>query len=122
MKLYLAGSSADARGIAVMASLLRLREFEVVSTWHEQPELFKKMRADELWDRCFTELESAHALLIFPSATARPLRGALVEFGFALALGMECFVIGEHEGDWVAAATTHPYASIGEWLDVMGGN
>lgn len=101
--IYLAGSSRDAEIIEEEAQLLQERGHRVISTWHHDAPHFDQMSKSLLWEICTQQVAAADACVVYPPYGDKPLRGAIFEAGFAVALRKKLIIVMPklHVGDWI---------------------
>ena len=107
MKVYLAGPYQWKDQIIGYANAARAVGIEITSFWLEEPH-DSKIQLKDLPEeehtayalRDLRDIDAADALVLFavpPTDTPIPRAGRHVEFGYALAQGLEIFVVGGKE-------------------------
>lgn len=103
MKIYLAAKYFRNPEMRDVKEILQKENIEVISSWIEGNQLDEVFLSIEernkIAKRDLTDLSKSEILLWFSETnTAKSIRGARhVEFGYALALGIPIYVIGEKE-------------------------
>lgn len=92
MKIYIA-SRASIPARAAMWRSWRDAGVEIVSTWIDEDGDGQTADFGELWHRISCEIASADRLVLYVEPDDLPLKGALVEVGMALAMGLPVFVV-----------------------------
>lgn len=125
MKIYLAGPYQHKDKIINYANAARAVGIEITSSWLEEPH-DSKIELKDLTEeqhatyalRDLRDIDVADALVLFavpPTDTPIPRAGRHVEFGYALAQGLEIVVVGGKENifhylPWVKHVATWPDA------------
>lgn len=92
LKLYVASrASIPARG--AMWRALRAAGANIVSSWIDEDGEGQTDCFGELWTRIEAEVRGCDRLVLYAEPDDFPLKGALVEVGMALALGIPVFIV-----------------------------
>lgn len=90
------------------------RGINLFPTWLTLPDAVPDKA--QLWLTCISEVKAADAFLLYlePEDT---LRGAIVEYGAALASGIPCFIVGVDLNARVRSFWFHPLTQLHPTLD-----
>jgi hypothetical protein len=109
--LYVA-SRASIAARALMWRTMRLRGFNIVSSWIDEAGAGETLDYSDLWARVIEEIGRARAVVLYAEPDDFPLKGALVEIGAAL--GMRKPIVVCLPGVDVAPRSARP---IGSWIN-----
>lgn len=104
LNVYLAGHTQDVENLRALAkTLTKARGFPKIQCTSRWLDLVGKVDptpalSHTFWDMDFSDINSSDALIVSTSLPKRPLRGALVEAGYAIARGIPVLVVGDNDG------------------------
>lgn len=111
MKIYLAGRFNRLEELRGYADCLTSDGHEVTASWVYGGE--EGLKYDDIAELDFKDVQRADCIVHFtePHASSNPGGGAHTEFGIAIALGLELFIVGEKQQvfHWTPGVTQFPH-------------
>lgn len=119
MKVYLAALYSERERMEVIADALKALGMEIGSSWVYGGE--EGLNRGEIAEMDLIGLEDCDVLLAFTKPRGTPTSGGRrhVEFGYALAKGIECIVIGDRENVFYHHPAVQVFATLEDWIHHM---
>lgn len=92
----------------------RLSGAPIISSWIDEAGAGETKDWGDLWNRCRDEIRSATGFLFYAKASDVPLKGAFVELGIALDVGVPIVAVAPDEV--LGNLAKHPLIHRDEWL------
>lgn len=125
VKVYLAARYSRKNEIAAYAQELKSMGFEVTSTWTEETHATNVQLTDitpathaEYSQRDISEIDAADMMVFFSESPTEPhVRGGRhVEFGYALAIGLDILIVGPAENIFHYLPESFGIERVDTWL------
>lgn len=89
----------------------RANGLPIISTWIDEGDTGATTDFPDLWQRCVSEAASATAVVLY-CEPGEVLKGALVEIGAAMAMGVPVYAVGQFDGTYHNHPLFHQVESL----------
>lgn len=122
LKVYLAALFSRKDEMATVADRLKSAGYGISCRWVYGGE--DGLTREEIAILDIEDLNQANAIICFtyPRGTMTSGGGRHVEFGYALAMGKECIIIGERENVFHHCPQVKQFSSVDEFMEMYGDN
>ena len=121
--IYIASRASIAKHPENWRKLRDVDRFNIVCSWINEAGAGETDDFSELWSRIESEIKSCERLILYVEPDDFPLKGALIEVGMALSLGIQVFVVAHDVviekpnfrpiGSWI----NHPLVKVVDSMD-----